>query len=291
MEPDMDTGADLVGPANGLANGRVVEPGKVPTRNRRTPDNGSGGNRAAVVAADTGNDGRVEVADSPARTQKWQPTDSVFLRLARAQDDVKTITQDATIKVKAKGDSDKEFSYKGVSSAQVVTFAKRALLDNGIVFVPVPSQEGVRISGNKTALWVEGQFVNVDTPADRMAIGAWGAGTDNNDKDYAKAMTNAVKIILSKVLMMSTLEDEHEDATPHDADAKPRAVKNAEALTDVAIKTWADAYKRALDGCKTIKDLKQVRSENVTMMSNPSLPEVTRQYFEDKISALEGALE
>jgi hypothetical protein len=232
----------------------------------------------------------VEVADSSKRAAKWKPDDSVFLRLARAQDDVKTITQDADIKVKGK-DGGKDFSYKGVSSPQVVTFAKRALLDNGVVFLPVPSQDGVRISGNKTALWVEGQFINVDNPSDRIAIGAWGAGTDNNDKDYAKAMTNAVKIILSKVLMMSTLEDEHDEATPHDADAKPRAVRNAEALSDVAIKTWADAYKRALDGAKTLKELAAIRAENSHMMKNPALPEVTREYFVEKITALEGMLE
>jgi hypothetical protein len=286
----MDTGADLVGSADGLGNGRAVEPGKVSARNRKSPDNGSGNNRTEVAVSDADDAGRVEVADGPKRTAKWEPSDSVFLRLARAQDDVKTITQDATIKVKAK-EGGGEFSYKGVSSPQVITFAKRALLDNGVVFIPVAAQDGVRISGNKTALWVEGQFVSVDNPTDRIAVGAWGAGTDNNDKDYAKAMTNAVKIILSKVLMMSTLEDEHDEATPHDADAKPRAVKNAEALTDVAIKTWADAYKRALDGAKTLKELASIRAENKHMMSNPGLPEVTRDYFIEKITALEGMLE
>jgi hypothetical protein len=209
--------------------------------------------------------------------------------MSRAQDDVKTITQDTEVRIVKEG---KELGkYKGVGSPQVVTFAKRALLSNGIMFMPQPSQEGVRISGNKTALWVEGHFINIDKPDDKIVMGAWGAGTDNNDKDYAKAMTNAVKIILSKALMMSTLEDESDDATPHDADAKPRAVKNAEALTDVAIKTWADAFKSALDGCRTLKDLKTVRAQNANMMNNPGVPSVTKDYFIDKISALEGTLE
>jgi hypothetical protein len=202
---------------------------------------------------------------------------------------VKVITLDADIKGKTKDGT--AFSYKGVSSAQVVTFAKAALLANGIVFYPAMKRDGVQVTGNKTAVYIDGHFVSVDDSEDRIVTGAWGAGTDFNDKDYSKAFTNAVKNCLAKMLGMSTLEDDSNEATPHEPDHKPRAVKNAEALSDVAIKTWADAYKAALDGCKTLKDLHRIRADNAPMMNNPGVPQVTKDYFLDKIAALEGTLE
>lgn len=287
----MATSADMAATDDGLGDSRTNGAGNARARNGRHDLDQSGQGGGVVALAEAGAGRGMALADSTPSTQKWKPDDSVYLRLARAQDDVKTITQDATIKVKSKDDNKSDFTYKGVSSPQVVTFAKRALLDNGIVFIPVPSQDGVRVAGNKTALWVEGHFISVDDPSDKFASGAWGAGTDNNDKDYAKAMTNAVKIILSKVLMMSTLEDESDEATPHEPNHKPKAVKTAEAVTDVAIRTWGDAYKAAIDGCKTVAQLKKVRGENAHMMNNPNVPQVTKDYFIDKIAALEGTLE
>ena len=286
----MDTGENLVTADTGLGNGRTNGAGKLHARNRRPDlersDDGSGeGNLSEADQL-----GRVEVADSPPRAQKWKSSDSVFLRLARAQEDVKKIDLDVEIKVKAKDGSDTRASYKGVSHAQIVTNAKAALLANGIVFYPVMKRDGVQVTGNKTAVYIDGHFVSVDDGDDRIVTGAWGAGTDFNDKDYSKAFTNAVKNCLAKMLGMSTLEDDSSEATPHEPEHKPRALKNAEALTDVAIKSWADAYKAALDGCKTAKQLKTIRAENAAMMNNPGVPQVTKDYFLDKIAALEGTL-
>lgn len=285
----MDTSENLVATDIGLGNGRANGAGKLHARDRKPdlerPDDGGGEGHLPQ----TDQLGRVALADSPPRAQKWLSSDSVFLRLARAQDEVKTITLDADIEVKKEGRT--VAKYKGVTSAQVVTFAKAALLANGIVFYPVMKRDGVQVTGNKTAVYIDGHFVSVDDGDDRIVTGAWGAGTDFNDKDYSKAFTNAVKNCLAKMLGMSTLEDDSSEATPHEPEHKPRAVKNAEALTDVAIKSWADAYKAALDGCKTAKQLKTIRAENAAMMNNPGVPQVTKDYFLDKIAALEGTLE
>lgn len=285
----MATGTDMAQPVDRLDNGGTNGARDVRPRGRgkdvERPDDRGG--TVPVVAP--GDDSGMAVADSAARSQKWEPGDSVYLRLARAQADVRTLTEDANIEIKKDGKT--LGKYKGVTSAQIVTSAKRALLDNGIVFVPVVSTDLVRVAGNKTAVYCQGQFISVDDSNDRFAAGAWGAGTDNNDKDFAKATTNAVKVLLSKVLMMSTLDDESDEATPHEPEHKPKAVKNAEALSDAAIKSWADAYKAALDGCRTLKDLKRVRAENVAMMNNPGVPAITKDYFSDKVAGLEGTLE
>lgn len=285
----MATGADMVGSVSGLGDGRANGTGAVRSRTGSGDRNGPDASGGTVAVAASGDAGRVEVADGTERPQKWKPSDSVYIRLAAAQDDVRTITQDMTIKGVSKK-SGKEFSFKGVSSAQVVTFAKRALLDHGLVFLPRETRDGVIVSGNMTSVYVNAAFACVDADG-AFETGAWGSGTDDNDKAHSKAYTNAVKNILSKTLMMSTLEDDSEEATPHEPDHKPKALRNAEALTDVAVKTWADAYKSAIDGCRTAKQLQKVRAENAHMMTNAGVPQITKDYFIDKITALEGTLE
>ena len=285
----MATSADMAATSDGLGDSRANGAGKVRSRNLGTAVEQPEGSIGIVALVEAGDNGRVAVADSTPSAQKWKTTDSVYVRLAKAQDEVKTITQDMTIKGISKK-SGKEFSFKGVSSAQVVTFAKRTLLDHGLVFLPRQTRDGVVVSGNMTSVYVNAAFACVDSEG-LFETGAWGSGTDDNDKAHSKAYTNAVKNILSKTLMMSTLEDDDGEATPHEPDHKPRQVRNAEAVTDVAIKTWADAYKSAIDGCKTLAQLKKVRAENSHMMTNPGIPQVTKDYFLDKLAALEGTLE
>lgn len=285
----MATGADMAQPDTGMGDRGADGTGSVRARNGGTNMARPVGSGGAVSVAEAGTDGRMEVANGEARAQKWKPDDSVYVRIARAQDDVKTITQDMTIKGISKK-SGKEFSFKGVSSAQIVTFGKRALIDNGLVFLPRETKDGVVVSGNMTSVYVNAMFACVDNDS-VFETGGWGSGTDDNDKAHSKAYTNAVKNILTKTLMMSTLEDDSEEATPHEPDHKPKAVRNAEAMTDVAIKTWADAFKSAIDGCKSAKQLQKVRAENAHMMTNAGVPQVTKDYFIDKIAALEGTLE
>ena len=284
----MATSENMASTANGLGNGRANSAGNLRARNSGTALDEPGHDPQPGSLSETDHDGGVPLADSAPRTQKWSNTDNVYLRLARAQDDVKTIKLDATVEGKTKDGA--KFSYKGVSHAQVVTHAKSALLANGIVFYPVQKRDGVQVTGNKTAVFIEGHFVSVDDSDDRIVTGAWGAGTDFNDKDYSKAFTNAVKNCLAKMLGMSTLEDESDEATPHEPEHKPRAVKNAEALSDIAIKTWADAFKSAIDGCKNRAELKKVRADNSHMLTHPGVPAVTKDYFIDKLEALDGAL-
>ncbi len=284
----MDTGADMASANDRLGNGGANGTRTARSGNRGTAVVGPDGSVGIVPVAAPGDDGRVEVADGAKRPQKWQSSDSIYVRLARAQDDVKTITQDATISVKTK--DDKSFSYKGVSAAQIVTNAKRALIDNGIVFLPRQTRDGVVVSGNMASVFVNATFACVDGDG-AFDAGGWGSGTDSSDKAISKAYTNAVKNILAKTLMMSTIDDESTEATPHEPDHKPRAIKNAEALTDSAVSSWATAYKAAIDGCRSLKALQKVRAENAPMMNNPGVPQVTKDYFIDKITALEGTLE
>lgn len=286
----MGAGAGVAGSADRLGDGRANGAGSVRAGVARADHLGPNGGGVEVALSEAVQPGRMELVDGKVGAQKWQQSDSIYVRMMRAQADVRTLTQDADIKLKNK-EGQTAGSYKGITAAQIVTAAKSVLIEHGIIYLPIQSKADVKITGNKTALWVDGQFICCDNPESMIEIGAWGAGTDNGDKDYAKAFTNANKQILAKALGMSTVEDDRDDPVAHEPEHKPREVKNAQAMSDMAIKTWADAYKAALDGCRTLKDLKRLRSENSHMMNNPHVPQVTKDYFIDKVTALEGTLE
>ncbi len=172
-------------------------------------------------------------------TAKWNKEDPIRLRLARAQEDVRALTQDAVIETKTR-------KYRGVSAAQIVTIAKSALLSNGIIFIPHPDPDRVRVDGQMVAVWVTGEFSCLDNPAGgSVESGAWGAGMDNGDKAYAKAYTNAQKLILTKALGMSTLEEE--EGTPAAAQSDKAAGKQKLVLSEDGSKLQADDIIAALN--------------------------------------------
>jgi len=231
----------------------------------------------------------MEVADRTSRSSPWDESANIRVRLLRAQSQVERLEKDATIKGKSKA-TGAEFSYKGITAEQIVSKAKDVLIANGILYT-TECLEQRTVSGNKTAVYMRGYFENVDNPADVLIRHAWGEGTDDADKGTAKATTNANKILLARTLNMSTTEYEGVDIVNHEPETRPAAVRQAEALSDAAVKSWADTYRTALDGCATLQQLRRVREENANMMKNPGVPMVTKDYFIDKITALEGVLE
>lgn len=284
----MDTGENLAQSTNRVGNGGAVGPRNVRAANRRPGVDKPSGDRGTVDAPTAGDNGRVEVADGPARFTPWDSTASLRRRLLIAQSQVEALEKDATIKGKSRS-SGAEFSYKGITAEQIITKAKAVLIANGILYTcDVLEQRSV--SGNKTAVYVLGIFEDVDT-GEFLERHAWGEGTDDADKGTAKATTNANKILLARTLNMSTTEYEGVDIVNHEPESRPAAVRDAQVLTDTAVKAWADTYKSALDGCATTSQLKAAREANATMMKHPDVPQRTKDYFIDKVAALEGVLE
>lgn len=204
-----------------------------------------------------------------------------------AQADVATLALDSDVTMKTKDGGN--FKYKGITAAQVVARAKAALIRHGVLYMPEVDRTSAKQNGNKTEIWVLGHFENVDDPSDVIVRGAFGSGTDNSDNGYAKAFTNANKQILTKTLNMTTVEDETNTEVEHRPEGKPKAQADAEALSEAAIRTWGDAYREALRGCRNKKDLARIRAENANMMKQ--VPAITADYFGDMIAALESTLE
>lgn len=241
-----------------------------------------------MATTSSGEAGRMEVADRTHGTSPWDSSANIRVRLLRAQSQVERLEKDATIKGKSKN-TGAEFSYKGITAEQIVSKAKDVLISHGILYT-TECLEQRTVSGNKTAVYMRGYFENVDDPSDVLIRHAWGEGTDDADKGTAKATTNANKILLARTLNMSTTEYEGVDIVNHEPEARPTAVRQAEAVSAAAVKEWAATYRTELDACSTIQQLKRVREENAAMMTHRSVPQATKDYFIDKIAALEGVL-
>lgn len=282
----MGSSADNTGSVDKLGNGRANRARNVPPGNpvpETVSDDGSGQGVGELAALETDQRAGVELGESKiARAITWNPNDDIDMRLFWAMADVEKLEKDLDVEFGST-------KYKGISAGQVVAVAKKVLIQNGIKFTPITMQDDVRRNGNKTEIWIIGRFACVDNKNDFVDRGTWGEGNDNAAHGYQKATTNAEKIILKSVLQMTTEGDEAEPIETR-TEASDNRVKEAEALSENAIKSWADNFKRALNGCQTQKELKQVRAENAHMMKNESVPEVTRTYFIDTIAQMESDL-
>jgi hypothetical protein len=284
----MATGASVDRAASGLGNGRTER-----ARNIRSADSGASvegpdSRSGALAVATPGEPGGVALADGAAgaaQALEWDRAANIHVRMIRAQADAKALER---TKPKA-GSEGAKFLANGYVTHDVVTHeAVRILTAQGIHFQPYLRSHAQ--DGNRTVIDMEGVFTNVDNPEEKLSFLGFGYGVDGSDKGPGKAMSYAKKMVLSQALMLNT----HEDIETHSTNYEPRVaatvVREAEAVTDAAIRTWADAYNAALKGCATKKDLASLRAQNAHMMKSPAVPEVTKDYFIDMISQLEGSL-
>ena len=174
-----------------------------------------------------------------------------------------------------------------ISHDTVAHEAKRVLPMHGILFQPLIKT--FTQTGNRSEVIMTGRFVNVDQPSEFLEYEGIGYGVDGSDKGPGIAMSYAKKMVISQALLLNTKEDIEEHSKDFVPDTDAAAVREAEAVTETAIKTWADAYREALRGCRSLADLKRIRAENASMMQK--VPEPTREYFTDMIAELEGALQ
>jgi hypothetical protein len=112
-----------------------------------------------------------------------------------------------------KGDQapQKAGGFKYVSHDDVAAALHPQLVKHGIylrVAVTNWSQDG-----NRTAVMIEGEFVNVDDPQDRIPVSALGYGCDNRDKGPGMAFSYGYKYLLLKGFCLESGEADNEQAT------------------------------------------------------------------------------
>jgi hypothetical protein len=107
-------------------------------------------------------------------------------------------------------------SYKAVTHDQVVSVARSALVENGVIIYPVQLKGQIEIKRNveagvKMHLYsgtYEIHFVNIDNGEDRITAVVDAHAADNGDKAPGKCITYATKAAILKVLCLETGEND-----------------------------------------------------------------------------------
>jgi hypothetical protein len=218
-------------------------------------------------------------ADHGAETVPSSAPLSLRRRLLNAQKEVAKLEQDVTVE-KVKTPDGKMFGgYKGISAAQVVSFAKSVLVKHGIFYTPEIDQKSIKIDGNKTTFWVNGVFENIDDPADNLVRGFPGTGTDKADQGASKAFTNANKQILAKVLQMSTVDVKEDDPVEFEPEGTKAVLDKAKTDNDTNLRSWAASFRVALAKATTVDEIDDLQAENRETLMAASTPSATRDYF------------
>lgn len=142
-------------------------------------------------------------------------------------------------------------------------------------------------SGNRCDVLVDFQFERTDDSDETRVIRWGGAGTDNGDKAFAKAGTNAVKEMLKKRFLVTDRDDakEEEEKVEHKTDEglSREEMERVQEKARKAIEQWGRTFRAALMSAATKTDIQRLQTENKEQLASPDLPSVTRDFFIDLI--------
>jgi hypothetical protein len=225
-------------------------------------------------------------ADAKPVAQAAAPEEPKPLNLAQRMAAIR-VEADAIGKEDIKMEKDgKKWTIKGHTVEAVLSEMRPLFHKHGVHFTP---QLVSRVqSGNRCDIEVDFEFMDLMT-GEAKTIRWGGSGTDNSDKAFAKAGTNALKEMLKKVFLVTDRDDakEEEEKVEHQTDeglTRAQVDKVAEKARE-ATEKWAKTFKLSIDGAKNAKEVERLYRDNKTQLDE--LPEITRQFFaEKKIAAL-----
>lgn len=151
---------------------------------------------------------------------------NIYQRINKVMKAVKYVKKDALVQ-----------GYKAVTHDQVISVARQALVDNGVVIYPSqcgdsqisaifkPTGEATNIIRYVAVYNIN--FVNMDNPDDRITVTVESHANDNGDKAPGKALTYATKTALLKVLCLETGENDESRTSVFDISSDIEAIENA----------------------------------------------------------------
>lgn len=171
---------------------------------------------------------------------------NIYQRINAVMRDVTYVQKDATVE-----------RYKAVSHDQVVSVARKSLVDAGVLVYPEQTGGGVAEvlttkSGGRMALYAGDyvvHFVNIEDPQDRISVPVQAHAMDNGDKAPGKAVTYATKTAILKVLCLETGENEESRAEVREL-SQPITDEQAETLKGLLAETESDTGKFLATVCK-----------------------------------------
>ncbi len=204
-------------------------------------------------------------------------------RMAAIRDESYGIGKD-NIKMKSKAGV--EFTIKGHTVEAVLAEMRPLLSRHGVDLSPNLVER--TYTGNRCDILVDFEFENVDDASDRKVIRWAGAGTDDGDKGFSKAGTNALKEMLKKLFLITDRDDakEETESVEHKTEnvGAQKALQSAQAQRGAAIQQWAKTFKAALETAPTPADVDRLKRENKEQLESEDLPDVTRQFFHELIA-------
>lgn len=208
---------------------------------------------------------------------------SLKQRLAAIRDECSGIgKQDIEM---ANADRTKKWTIKGHTFEAVLSEIRPILGRHGVDITPSLVER--TYSGNRCDVIVDFTFERTDDSDETRVLRWAGAGTDNGDKAFAKAGTNAVKEMLKKRFLVTDREDAKEETESVEHQTEEMASKaKLEAAKEAAranLEKWATACKGALQTAQTLDDVKRIERDNKDQLTSPDLPSVTRAFFIDLI--------
>jgi len=137
---------------------------------------------------------------------------NIYQRLNNVMKTVKYVQKDSSITGGGGG-------YKAVSHDQVISVARQALVDNGVMIYPNQTEgefilmRDVNAKPNPVKMGLysgtyEINFVNIDDGKDRVTTTIQAHASDNGDKAPGKCLSYATKAAMLKVLSLETGEND-----------------------------------------------------------------------------------
>lgn len=218
---------------------------------------------------------------APANDAPETPALTLKQRMAAVRAEAFGIGKD-NIKMKSKAGV--EFTIKGHTVEAVLSEIRPLFEKHGLDIWPNLVER--TYSGNRCDILVDFTFERTDESDERRVIRWAGAGTDDGDKGFSKAGTNALKEMLKKVFLITDRDDakEEEEKIEHKPEGAVAAVEAAKERAQDSIVGWAQTFKAALENAPDAKTVGRLMAENAARLSSPDLPAVTREFFDDLIA-------
>lgn len=187
----------------------------------------------------------------------------------------------------------KSWTIKGHTVEAVLSEVRPLLAKHGVGLTPSLVERSY--NGNRCDVIVDFEWECLDDCNDRKVIRWAGAGTDNGDKAFAKAGTNALKEHLKKLFLITDRDDakEETDTVDHKSDEglTRAAVDKEKEKSRRRLEQWATTFKRAIETAATAEDVDRLKRDNRAELDSEDLPDVTRQFFAELIAERKAELQ
>ena len=236
-----------------------------------------------MASEETRTGGGVAMADGPKPALAEGDTRTLAQRLAAIRAEAYGVGK-SDIEMKSQ-DGSKKWNIKGHTVEGVLSEMRPLLVKHGVGLTPSLVER--TYSGNRCDVMVDFIFEALDDEADTRTVRWAGAGTDNGDKAFAKAGTNALKEMLKKLFLITDRDDAKEEAetVEHQTEdgVRKAELERVREQARANLQQWAATFKAALETATTKKDVERLALENRDQLASEDLPAVTRTFFVELI--------